>query len=1145
MSTTERLPLADDYYFYDQGADTRKVVQNNVRTELVKTTNNAQNANGKVTQGQDEYHFYDAGNDAKTNAKAPAPKQADYNFYEGDIEDIHTGELYQYNDGPSKFGLIAGILALLATLVIVALTGVIFHRDVSTICNSIILSHLILACIAVVAAALGVFACLQAKQAMTRRVDMNHFLVGLSLILGLIFFCYFLASAVFIFMYRPFHYSNLISMKNQSETWNDKFGDNWTFDDAWGEDRRIIWWMAFFSIVAAIGFLLLSITLWLLTKFPVQLARLILGAACLGGVILILFGIDNLIDARNILGNNYVLKNTNFDFLSTLLVLLVIGGILLFINAIWNLFKRRSGHFLFGTIFIIYIFIFVCFLGLILRDLRRNQFNNVSSNSTYCRDLIDSFHADDIKNFCPSKYLGSGASCSKSYLVSAWETDKAYKFINPSCCNSANNFSLCPLYIAGILCLLFVTSILIVIATNYYLSDRSEYLEFADKKFGVFELLFVIGIILAIIGFGFWWGFKPATVYPRQNNSSPKAIKDAFGSITEYNDPNFTPVDLGKLYGGKIPPSVNIQGALKNTDPNQDNTVGKPATRLSTGNNAVTFNVNPSNCANINTCGFRVGILVTNGRFDTYTGTTVLGTSSARSIFFNDNQLNNDFLFIYGKPDDLNNFIKVLKFVPIDIHKESRLVFNSEQVDLIAIGANGLKKDETITQPALSASGTAFSDFSGYKIQNLSSSNQCFQDNSCVSTLKCFNDSDFSSSNICKAAFVFYSSNGVINVRLPLKVLNSSGAKVNYNENSLASGSFYIHESTKYLIPSISLTGGEARFDVPKPIHNNIFVSLDVLDKADHYLPYSKSFVVPGSTTGTFDGSEILLLTKDGKGCVGATDVNACFATKDVKFTNVQITVRDTDTGDVLSGIPVNLLAGLDGSRTLSAKNSDINGLATFENVAYDYYTAQFAGSLNYFPTRQSFKVQSSEDGTTTLFVRNKKSDSIILEQYVSNSDTIDQDFILAIESDKGAKCKVAPYNKYCGYAEHMTDVEIHQEGFEKIKISKFVVAHYLAFWEDSAAYTGTCGKDDLSNYKYYPGDTTSIRSLNFKWKRARNLQSKATFKSLYCFTGWGLNSIQYKTSSSSSSEPSAGECASLYPDGSQYSVSKLRALFP
>lgn len=59
------------------------------------------------------------------------------------------------------------------------------------------------------------------------------------------------------------------------------------------------------------------------------------------------------------------------NLLTALLVLLIIGVVLLFLNAIINVFKKRAGHFLFGAVLIIWAFVFICVLGLILRDLRQ------------------------------------------------------------------------------------------------------------------------------------------------------------------------------------------------------------------------------------------------------------------------------------------------------------------------------------------------------------------------------------------------------------------------------------------------------------------------------------------------------------------------------------------------------------------------------------------------------------------------------------------------------------------------------------------------------------------------------------------------------------------------------------------------------
>lgn len=102
--------------------------------------------------------------------------------------------------------MIGGGLALVACLVLVGLMGAIYHRDRT----SITLSHLVMVCLGVLIAGLAAFGCIMAAGAIKKRTEPNHLIIGVALLLALIFFCYFLASAVYIYMYRPFHYAFLI-----------------------------------------------------------------------------------------------------------------------------------------------------------------------------------------------------------------------------------------------------------------------------------------------------------------------------------------------------------------------------------------------------------------------------------------------------------------------------------------------------------------------------------------------------------------------------------------------------------------------------------------------------------------------------------------------------------------------------------------------------------------------------------------------------------------------------------------------------------------------------------------------------------------------------------------------------------------------
>lgn len=80
------------------------------------------------------------------------------------------------------------------------------------------------------------------------------------------------------------------------------------------------------------------------------------------------------------------------------------------------------------------------------------------------------------------------------------------------------------MYICGALCLLMLTAGLVAIAFNFYLSDKSEYLEFEDKKIGLAEIIFAALCVLAVIAFVFWFWFRPSYSIARTNPNNPDVI---------------------------------------------------------------------------------------------------------------------------------------------------------------------------------------------------------------------------------------------------------------------------------------------------------------------------------------------------------------------------------------------------------------------------------------------------------------------------------------------------------------------------------------------------------------------------------------------------------------------------------------------
>lgn len=103
----------------------------------------------------------------------------------------------------------------------------------------------------------------------------NYLLIGIALIAALLFTIFFISFCVYIFMYRPFHFNNL--SKGTAEKWN--------------EDRKLLWWTTFFSIMSALGFLMSSIVLWILVKYYIDAAKMVVGMSCFVGVILSCFAL--------------------------------------------------------------------------------------------------------------------------------------------------------------------------------------------------------------------------------------------------------------------------------------------------------------------------------------------------------------------------------------------------------------------------------------------------------------------------------------------------------------------------------------------------------------------------------------------------------------------------------------------------------------------------------------------------------------------------------------------------------------------------------------------------------------------------------------------------------------------------------------
>jgi hypothetical protein len=200
---------------------------------------------------------------------------------------------------------------------------------------------------------------------------------------------------------------------------------------------------------------------------------------------------------------------------------------------------------------------------------------------------------------------------------------------------------------------------------------------------------------------------------------------------------------------------------------------------------------------------------------------------------------------------------------------------------------------------------------------------------------------------------VFHSSEGVIDLQIPLVVEDAKSNEVPYSEKTVRlNDSYFVHESTQYSVPAFSIQEGVAHVILPKPIRNSLLFMLNLEDPLKHYLPLSTTFVVPSTSGSVYRSRQIKLLTKDGAGCQGAKDSSNCFLQKQTAYNDIEAQIVDMESERPVEGVLLELSADNDDSMVLASARSDSKGMVIFKNAANDYYTLRFKGDGTYLPAR-------------------------------------------------------------------------------------------------------------------------------------------------------------------------------------------------
>ena len=1044
------------------------------------------------------------------------------NVYDDNADHDDLGDYVDQEEvdtsGPLTGGLIGAGLAILSTLILIGLTATILWRDSS----SITISHLVMVILGLLIAVAGFFFLLRWKSHVEKGTNLNWLVYGIIFTLVVLMACYCFASALYYYMYRPFHYTKLMSYGTTE--WNDAFSDQWKPQEGWDEDRMIIWWATFFTILAGLGFLILAVSLWIAAANKMPLAKMMLAVACFAGILLALFAIDYLWTTSNVFKSSNTGSSSNM-FLLALGILLIIGIVLLLANLVINLLKKKGMYFFFGFVLVFFLIIFLVLLGLVLRSFRQQQFQNLNGTKS-CSASLGAINETSVKTFCSAgKYLPAGSQCTKDFMVRRWEDNKnEIRFLNPKCCNAQSTHQSWSLYIFAALSLLLLTALMAAIIANFYLGDTRDYLSDFDKSRGIIELVMLGLAILALIIFAFWFGFRPADAVYSKNPLL--GTTDVLGKST---DGNFKVVDLNKVYKGKVPASAgssSVPTLARNTNDLNSNLKSQ---------NQILKLVQTKTCTD--KCGARIAILATNATIIKDNSLPIYGNSNTRSVFFDDKSTNSDYTLVYGKETDLSSWLAGLQLQPIDMTKKTQLFMRAQEIaDISTLSSSGLKAGEAGSLFNLSSGGNVFNGV-GYTPQD--ENKICQITNSCVSTQSC----DFNKGTDCKRAFNFYNNGGAVKLLIPYKVKDSNGALTPYDAKATVSAS-YNYENNTYVQNSSSFNNGVLEFTVPKPYRQDYDFKVSLTDNDGRFIKDTQIVTVPVNSPSPIQTNEVVLLTPNGKSCIGVANSADCFRKQNLLKTDIEVTLKADDNQNLIQGATVQLFE--DGSfsgNPIASATTDASGNVVFPNMAYDRYWVRYGGSQTFLANSEVVELQSVEKQDLILMLHRVSSRSAVLSEYMKSNEN--RDLAVNVSNlDNTKSCTVDVTNKYCAYMNFQDDVDGANSGYERIFIDKFTESYYLAYKKPTPPYSTQCTAFSNSTMKYYPIDKTTVRSLEtrFNWENIR-MTATVNYDTLYCFNGWGLNSKKTLTKRLTA-EPSAfTECPSFYPAGTELSLERLTTL--
>ena len=1037
-----------------------------------KTNSNGSNEGKKMSTSALEYSYGEK-------------LDLDQSFYSDESERRRS----QWTPLAGVASLVAGIAMLIATIFL----WILYYRTRSAYYFWLAIYSTILGLLS--AACFGIAIMLNGQ--IKSKMPENKNLSSVMYIVNIISACFLLLSILIILFWRYIHFNRLVLLFDQKDTFQKRYPDGFSFEDAWKSDKKYIWWSAIFMFLSGVSHLICTFLMWTITRHVIELSRAALSVC--GGIATGLLCMSVYASIQAV--NNHIphpsiselVNATSYSFLKWVGIVLIV---LVVLNLLLNLVKHKRSYLIFGILLIIFVLPFAIVACINLRTIR----NNLKSGQDITESCIDGLlklNKDDISNSC-NKYLGPGESCGKALELYGSDANGQKLSLYPGCARNARIYLFAPLINACIYALYAALFAGIVIACDFYCADPRDEIETYNRVSNPLDFVGVaLAIIFLLIFFGYLIFAKNRTFRVEKRLIVDEKLFKELESGKRV-EPGFTTIPL------------SIQSVdRKSVD------VCVPYSKT----NFVSLADNPA-CP-YKKCGYRLFMLGESLTFYIKTITSPLGSFGLRDQSYpNARNSLDSFLHLFGTAKDINDQLSAILFCQKRYNEDLSIFYNIEEVDLDTLNYNGVKFGEIPVVTVESASGTrGFPTGYSYGTNLVCSDVACQYENRIPPGA--------AQSTITGTIYIRRKDSTVYDY-LPADL----ASKITINSYHGAD----LYSSSP---PGVVSTTGAFSFKVPASTNSIYPLRVEISDSNGYLKKYTKEIPIGNIDKEVVTMGRIIMILPSGQGCLGDTDQASCLTSNQTPGKgDLLVRVFNPDTNKPVPKANLTLASG-----HLMTKPSDNKVIETDENGEYRFKDLEF-GYYSLFGWSKELLENSinvnfdSITNTAVFYLLPNKMTAMDVTVQLNNGPTTDTDIKLKFKTDDGIECRIVAENKYCGYAAYIYDVGKGASGVETVRIFNLTVATYMAFTETYYNEVDTC--PSIINSKVHFAEFAGLRSRHMDIAAPDTSDKTKRVWVAYCFTGYGQASIK-NVNQKFSEEPSIKVCEDLYPEGDKYSLMNLR----